>query len=705
MSSVNKLDIGDVKLNLQAPNGKGGGLLIDPTNIIVGDPTLDSADAGNSAFMSNASVAAVVASTIAGGGTTFMLQADNSLRIDPHGIIDTRRLSGGFSSANALNIELIAPSIEIAAGGQVLARAINTTGANPTQYTNGNVTLNASASQSLIVGAASATTGITVNGIITGKDISISATSNAVSSYTDSTVGKLAEVAQTLAASLFGLNGGYVAASATANATIGGTANITASGNVAISASGTEIAEDPAIAFGGPVAASAVVGQIVANVTASVASNATISAGGGFSISATNNARGDVSAVGISTTARFEANVAYLKADVTTSATVATGASITTANGTGAPGTLGSVSVKALNTNSFSASATSISLATEGGVGASIAMSDVNTSAFATFGANLGSSTSKMLGNLSVEATSLTTRNVSSSSTLFGSPTLTSGLAGLPATAGFAAAVFPSFGPTFPIAAAGSMSLNNTNQTANASVAATDGLTAPSIYATGRVTVVSYLSDAAIHSNSSASAGAKKEGVEGAISAAVAYGKYTHDATATIGPGVTIDAYQIGVAATTDVPATNSWLADDSFSAVFSKINLNAGIINNILTSYSNATADSGSTGSLAIAGAVNYFSVDNTTRAWVGSGTNLNATASANLPDTTLQSTAPAQKWSGTIDVVAHAYDASIDIGGNVGTLGIANGTGGGEEVPPVARSISSNSRTRRLRASAPMR
>ncbi len=121
---------------------------------------------------------------------------------------------------------------------------------------------------------------------------------------------------------------------------------------------------------------------------------------------------------------------------------------------------------------------------------------------------------------------------------------------------------------------------------------------------------VSNLIDDAIRNNASASAISSDPltGASYALAVAVAYGKYVHNSNAYVGQSVIINAAKIGVAANTLLPNTNTWLQWDSLGGTLSHLNGNFGIVGNIVTSYSNATADGGAT--LGLAGSVSYFGV-----------------------------------------------------------------------------------------------
>ncbi|WP_298241882.1 leukotoxin LktA family filamentous adhesin [uncultured Bradyrhizobium sp.] len=696
------IDVGQgIKVNLSADNGKAGTLLIDPTDLVLGD----AAQGDTGVTLSNSSVAAAINGLSA--GATYLIQADNSVTLAAHAVVDTRRLdTNGYSTGNANDIRIEARIIDIQAGAQILAQAVNSAS---THYTSGNVTLAATASDSKLSGQATATSGITVDGRITGGDITIASVSTASSSFTSSVPGLFTLVGTTLAASMLGINGGYVAASATATVNINGNANINGTGNVSIASHGSETAQDPAIAStligGSPIGAAAVVGKIDGNVSTNVASGATISAGGNLGIHAINDATMAVTAVAATSSAQFVETVAYSTGSVSTTANVGTGAnlSVGTVNASG-----NSLTVRAINNNSFSTGATSVALSTptaSGGVGGALAISDVTTSATAKLGSSLGTSaSSRMNGSVLVEATSNTTSNSTMASTIVGTPALVGAIQGFlvssPSLSGMMAQQMVSLMPVnFNFKAAGALSLANSTENATASIGQNPSGGAPSLYVSGNVAVVSTLIDRGVRSNATASAITKDvtsgEGV--AISAAVAWGNFNHNSNAYIGSGTTVNAANIAVDATTSMPITNTWLKWDGLTEVLGHLNGNLGVGGNILTSYANATADAGDT--IGIAGSLNHFVVNNNTTAWVAGSASLTATCTT---------AACGSSWSATVnngDV--HTYDtsiqiaatttmASIDAAGNVGTLGFPFGnTSGGSSVGGALNLVQFNTNT----------
>src|SRR5258706_14762598 len=115
------------------------------------------------------------------------------------------------------------------------------------------------------------------------------------------------------------------------------------------------------------------------------------------------------------------------------------------------------------------------------------------------------------------------------------------------------------------------------------------------------------------------------------ISVAFAYADRTLKSVAEIGTETRIKAPAIGVAASTELPLTITWLDWDGFDAVVSHVNTNLGLGNDLLTSFVNSTSDAGSFG---FSGGVNYFSVDASATAWGGKGAKVTTkTPIATLP------------------------------------------------------------------------
>ncbi|MBR1212048.1 leukotoxin LktA family filamentous adhesin [Bradyrhizobium sp. JYMT SZCCT0180] len=650
----------------------------DQDNVIIGSSADPSA--GSAGFVNNTQIASLMLAL--SGASGFEISANNSITLNATAVIDSRSLNASQNSqANSRDVTLSAPTITMAQGSKILAQAVNFGGST---FTSGAVTLNATASDNRSSGHASATTGITIDGQITGGAINISATSEAVSSFSSNIVSDFAVLGQAIPGLILGLNGGYVAASATANVAINSHANITGTGNVTISANGKEVAEDPVIASTllglSPVGAGVVVGTLSGNVSTNVASGATISAGGSLNINAINDATLKVSAVAATTSALVVATVAYSEANVTTTANVATGANLTVGT---ASGSTGGFALRALNNNSFSTSATSVALSTpalNGGVGGAVAISNATTTATATLGASLGTFANRMVGSVLVEATSNTQSNSTMASTTVGTPALIGALQGalLPSATApanlFLLQMSTLFQSDLGLKAAAALSVANSTQNATAAVAQNPSGGAPSIYSTGNVAVVSNVIDIGVRSNSTASAiassfpGGTPEPT--AVSAAVAWGKFTHNSNAYIGAGTLIDAPNIGVTANTYMPITNTWLKWAGLGEVLSHLNGTLGVGGNILTSYANSSATAGET--VAIAGS-----------AWVATGASLNATCTIAVCGSGSWSvplnSGDTQDFSANLTIAANTTTNSINAAGNTGALGLGWGSSSG--------------------------
>ena len=661
----------------------------DQDNVIIGSSADPSA--GSAGFVNNTQIASLMLAL--SGTSAFEISANNSITLNATAVIDSRSLNASQNSqANSRNVTLTAPTITMAQGSKILAQAVNFGGST---FTSGTVTLSANASDNRSSGHARATTGITIDGQITGGAINISAASEAVSSFSSNILSDFAVLGQAIPGLILGLNGGYVAASATATVAINSHANITGSGNVTISANGKEVAEDPVIASTllgfSPVGAGVVVGTISGNVSTNVASGATISAGGSLNINAVNDATLKVAAVAATTSALVVATVAYSEVSVTTTANVATGANLTVGTATGSTG---GFALRALNNNSFATGATSVALSTpalNGGVGGAVAISNATTSATATLGASLGTAANRMVGSVLVEATSNTQSNSTMASTTVGTPLIVGLLQGalLPSATApanlFLVQMSTLFTTDLGLKAAAALSIANSTQSATAAIAQNPSGGAPSIYSTGNVAVISNVIDVGVRSNSTSSAiassfpGGTPEAI--AVSAAVAWGKYTHNSNAYIGAGTLINAPNIGVTANTYTPITNTWLKWAGLGEVLSHLNGTLGVGGNILTSYANSSATAGET--VAISGSLNDFIVNNNTTAWVATGASLNATCTIAVCGggswSVVLNSGDTQDFNATLAIAANTTTNSINAAGNTGALGLGFGNGSG--------------------------
>ncbi len=86
------------------------------------------------------------------------------------------------------------------------------------------------------MGLVTAAADISVAGELNGRDVSAVSIATAEADYTADVQQTLALIGQAAAASVLGVNGGYVAGTARAKVEILGDANITATGNVTLNA-------------------------------------------------------------------------------------------------------------------------------------------------------------------------------------------------------------------------------------------------------------------------------------------------------------------------------------------------------------------------------------------------------------------------------------------------------------------------------------
>ncbi|MFA6267469.1 MAG: leukotoxin LktA family filamentous adhesin, partial [Pseudolabrys sp.] len=559
-SSFGTFDIASgLKINLSAPNGKAGTLLVDPTVTVIGDSTLDAG-----VTLSNTGVVNLINAVTDG---TLLIQATgagSSITLAEHALIDTRRLDvNGHSTGNAYNVTLESPSIEIKNGAQILTQTVN----SGTSYTNGNVQLIASLSDSQLVGGASASAEITIAGTITAGAITATATATATASYSSSAQNMAQLAAGVVIGMISGIGGGYVKAESSAKVTVESTARLTASGAIILSSVGEQTASTPAIVVAlapaqSIVGAAVVVGILNADIATQVKSGARISSGN-FSAIATNNATMDVVAQVVSTNTSVDGALAYTTGTVNTRATVDSGVIFDH---------VGNVLVGAQNNNSFSTAASSISAGT-GNAAIAVAISDVSNNAVANLGASLPQTANA--GSVVVYSGSVTEKNAVSASTTVGSNFLTSAFVSKLHGGSSVGDIFAENG-AFQSSGAGQAATRNstvtnaragitlalnlaslsstasiTNLAPNANGDMVTSGTAPTIRANGGVSVISTLTDAGIRGSAASAINSPSDptttntATGSAVSMAVNVTQITQKSTAYIGSGVSITAPRV----------------------------------------------------------------------------------------------------------------------------------------------------------------
>lgn len=184
--------------------GKGGSVLIDPTNLLVSADILRGSS-GYGALPDGAS----------SSGANLTLLADDTITVNDNVSISTRSVSGttaadhatGISTGNSGNLTLLAENISLKSGSKLLAGT--ETGSS---YSGGDVTLTASNTSSTPI--LPVVSGISLNNAtITGRNISLTATAT----YDDSILTSWLPVATPVVTSSIDVNSGAITASGTLN--------------------------------------------------------------------------------------------------------------------------------------------------------------------------------------------------------------------------------------------------------------------------------------------------------------------------------------------------------------------------------------------------------------------------------------------------------------------------------------------------------
>ncbi len=657
LSAKQVVTLGAIDVDFSARNGKAGLLYIDPIDIVVGP-------GGRSNTIVN--------------GTDVILEATNSITILGEGMIDTRNFNrnaeGGVLSAtnpsigNSGNITIEAPRITVA--GQLLA------GVSPgSLHAAGDVTLTASATDDRNSGKASAEAIIEVSGTITGRDVKLLADATGKSSFINLGPGLVMFTGQTQYAIFTGLNAGYVASDITARVSVKDGASITATRDLVVSATGSQEAAFLAasVTAVSPVAASVTYADLKARVTAEVESGASLTVGRNLTVAAKNEATLGAAALAASAGQGLsDFAVAVGLTDIETKAIVSSGAEVTLGSSSS------NVRVSAINENSFSTSATAMSIS-GGMVGLSVAYSDTKASAEARLGASLGSSGGR-IGTVTVEAISDNSKNATASAVTLGQNLVIETLQIANAMEVIFAPLTSRLGPREIGKFGSTITLAKTDLSAVASIAADAGDAAPTIYAT-KTAVVSDVrdfalraaADAAISSNSKNPTAVNPEALV-SMAAGVVYGDFRHTSRASIGSSVIVDSDRIGVSAKNEVPIANTWTNWGGFNETFTHLNGTAGVAGNILTSYASATTESRD---LGLAGAVNYYKIANETEAYVGPGATLRQNNGLGSWNVALGTGALAS-FDKVVTVAASTKTETIDVAGNYGIFS-GTGTSGG--------------------------
>ncbi|HMI96506.1 MAG TPA: leukotoxin LktA family filamentous adhesin, partial [Micropepsaceae bacterium] len=352
-------------LDAGSDHGAAGSILIDPTIVVIGGTTTNSP--------SNSLAIPSDIPSIASNGASVTITATDSITIASGGYINTRMTGLPGDEINALStgdsgaVSLTAPSIQV--DGKIHSFAKNTTGATPSTWKDGNITLIASQNKHQQAGHTDASTGITINGVLEGGAIALESNATAKTEYDTATA-----VFVDLLESLWGVGAGYVKSTTSAAIHINNGASVIGSGDVTLNAWTNTVARDPVYNVslltymsltGGLAVPSVVVGDVSAVAIAQIGSGATVSSGGALTVRAHNSANLEVSTFTVTTSVPLDVSVAYSTANVQSNALIDSGATIS-AN---------SLRLTARNDNSFSTTVSVYDLG-DGNVGLAAAIAD-----------------------------------------------------------------------------------------------------------------------------------------------------------------------------------------------------------------------------------------------------------------------------------------------------------------------------------------
>lgn len=668
---------------------------------------------------------------------TTLMQGQEALAETSSGAPCLICVDGTINATNAVRIRATSIDVSgtiyvTGTGTDTLGTAVNVEGSStPTLVTDGNtIRLDAEDTHTATVGDANANTSITVEGTLqTGSvaqagspvagvasasswgEVSLTASATSSSAYSNPTQAAALNSTGNLLLDQnnFFQNGinatitdanlaaqdkagqlAYVRSFSTANVAVSG--NITAGGDVVLQSTTSTSATTDATSEGAngsiPVMMTGMYGAVYSKADTSVASGASITSGGQLSVQSSTNNTLNVAANTVATNSSNVAatTVAWSQAAIDSEANVDGSVNA------------GSIDIGAHNTNSFTTSASAMASNSTGSVGLAGAISLQTVEANASLGS---SPTTK--GNITVASESDTTTNSTSASTGTDSADQsqsTQGDSDADMTATMAgksqsSSSGQSFSGSLPFKLGSSIAWTDSDNIVTATVG--NGV---NINTAGNLAVQAIVSDAGIH-NAATSATASQEdsGTENGgsasgndvnVAAAVTYGDYQHEADAEIGSDANITAANIGVGSQVIVPFDWTFGQSGDFSSLTTMGNSLSDfitgaesipglvttaksapdIISNAATSYASASATGAQ---VDIGGSVNYFSMNNTNRAWIGDGTTLTSTATAaSTPgndswQSTLDWNTSPTVWAHSISVTANTEIASFNLVGDI--------------------------------------
>ena len=697
-----------------------------------------------------------ITSSLSFAGIDLSIATDGSITVEQGVILSTRKTTTPFaatpdaSTGNSGSITLSAPTITVL--GTLDAGVTNASG---TTWTAGDVSLTALQIEQPVAGFGNttATTAISIGNssnvaaVINGANINIIGTATSDSEpFSTLLTGYVTLGGSGLLQSLGQINGAVQLATATSTTHVYGGATINGTGNVSVQAVANTTASNvtpdtpyfinigltgessgflPSLprAIGLPLNATFAVMEATGTATALVDSGATIKAGGTLTVRAHNTDTIHSEESITSTNNTVDIAVAYSHATINSTAIINSGANITA----------GAVRVTARNDNSWNTTADVADMG-QGKGGIVLALSENDTSnATALMNADLTLPPTPPAGadaGLLVDAQSVTEDNVVSASAESGSGDFAAKALGAIGgnSGGLASKLNDKLGGQLnnvfsnnkstqknQIRFAFGVALNIGNtQTATAKIGGTtadavaNGYTParippPTVNSPGApVAVTASVEDnglqtqalSTIRSTTYGTSSTSFPGTTYGFGGAFALTELTHTSLAELGTQASVTAPAVGIDSNIYVPLSLP-IADWSTPKA---------IMENILgflpTVLENSTAEVDTTGAnavanaqqLGVAGAVDIYTLNDNSKAWVGQGASITArpaSTSAYLagPWTVVRDTgnddnagiaqpsetdAPMATWTGTVGVTAEDTVAAINIGGGIDFLGI---------------------------------
>ena len=622
-------------------------------------------DSGNAGLARIDPTDLVISASNFTNGTNLSLEATESLTVKAGVKLNTRKVAGSAADAatllattpdapstgNSGSISLTAPSITVERTAELDASVVNRDG---TTFTAGDIKLTAQSSgdwyttlPGVPVGFANANATIDVAGTLKGRDVTLAASIESDANF-DGAAAVLSQGAVALALQQMGsplaLSLSYMEAIGDAKVTVRDTAVLDATRDISLSATAERAAGAVLGTKGGTVNLAAGFARIAGTTSVTVEAGASLTADRNIDLLAASKTAVNMTAAAlVDTITSGTPSMAAIvfggsMSDVTTSVSVADGATVTA--------THGDVAARAFHQGSYETGGkvTIYGDGKAGLVGAlSLQKSDTSVSlgGTVTAGGNVYATALSVLPRTVVEATS---ENVAEAPPL--------GLNSLPATAdltddeakaqlatGFVAMLTTAYaaaesgsgssgGASGGQRLAGAMTWSESDHKTRAAISSDARITAADQAVVDAQALVGRLQGIA---EAGAEAKANSGGTSISLSAAINWADHTFTTSARVGQAATIDAGHVAVHAATHIPEffiasmPATW---DSFGEVYDNLMTLRDPLGMLYTGFNTHVSATSAAGTAAISGAINVTKMRLDTRAWVDADARITTTA-----------------------------------------------------------------------------